>query len=90
MIVSFNPNITKKNNPPKMANNNPVAFKRDFNEKELKSMADNEASVLNDVIYFIRSGVIKAQDGAKQTLQNLMQKHPDKPMLKVVYSKFPA
>jgi len=91
MIINFNPNVSNKMNTPKLAKSKApsVAFKRNFTPKELEKMADNESSVLNNVILGIRLGVIRAQDGAKDTLAKLIQQHPDKPILSVVYSKFP-
>jgi len=91
MIVSFNPNMTvaKRNNTSQIAKNNPVAFKRNFTTTELEKMAANNSETLNNVILLIRLGAIKAQDGAKNALEQLIQKHPDKKMLAVVYSKFP-
>ncbi|MEI8377121.1 MAG: hypothetical protein WCF95_01145 [bacterium] len=89
MIVSFNPTISnKKNHPPKMVNNN-VAFKRNFDSKEIEGLTKDKANVLNNVLVFIRTGVIRAQDGAKDTLQKLMQNNPDNGNLQIIYSKFP-
>jgi len=91
MIVNFNPSVSNKMNTPKLAkNNNPnVAFKRNFNAKEIEGMAKSQDNILNNVIVGIRFGAIRAADGAKETLAKLMQQHPDNKMLSVVYSKFP-
>ncbi len=89
MIVSFNPNITKKNNPPKMANNNPVAFKRNFNAAEIKGLKEGKASFLNNISIFIRTRLITAEDGAKTTLEGLIKEHPDKGYLSIILSRFP-
>lgn len=91
MTVNFNPNISnKKHNPPKMVNRNPnVAFKRNFTAQEIEGITKGKDNVLNNVIVAIRIGLIKAQDGAKETLQGLIKQNPEKPYLNVVLSKFP-
>jgi hypothetical protein len=89
MIVSFNPTISnKKNHPPKMVNNN-LAFKRNLTEKEIKGLVSKESSTVNNILTFISAGVIRAQDGAKDTLQKLMQNNPDNLGLQLIAARFP-
>jgi len=91
MIVNFNPSVSNKMNTPKLAkNNNPnVAFKRNFNEKEIEGLVKGKANILNDVGVFIRTGAIRAQDGALEVLKEIMLKNPNKPYLERVLAKFP-
>lgn len=90
MITNFNPSVSKNSSIKVAKNNTPnIAFKRNFDSKEIEGLAKGKANVLNDVIVFIRTGVIRAQDGAKETLQELIKKHPEKKYLEVVLSKFP-
>lgn len=65
MIVSFNPNVAKKNNSSQMVKNNPVAFKQaHINSEHIKQLAtctnSNWVSKLKRTLYFAIKG--KPQD----------------------------
>jgi hypothetical protein len=90
MIVNFNPSVSKKMNTPKLAkNNNPnVAFQRNFTPQEIEGLTKGKANVINNVMVFIGAGLIKAQDGALQTLEKLLEKDPKNPGLSFVKANF--
>lgn len=90
MIVNFNPNVSKKMNTPKLAkNNNPnVAFKRNFNQKEIDGLVACKAEIYNNIMFAIGIKLIRAQDGAAKKIQELLAANPNNRLIKQVAAKF--
>jgi hypothetical protein len=70
MITNFNPSVSKNSCSKLAKNNNPnVAFQRNFTEKEIEGLTKGKVNILNDVGVAIHIGLIKAEDGALETLK---------------------
>ena len=67
MIVSFNSNIAKRNNPQTEKNANGVAFKRDVTDNELKALQEGKTSTYNTLRTLISATVVLPEDLSAKT-----------------------
>lgn len=52
-----------------------MLLSKEINAKEIEGLKIGKTNVLNNVMVFIGADLIREQDGAKKTLENIIEKH---------------
>lgn len=78
-MITLNPAVSSSNlKRTKTQAQGKVNFKRGFEAKELEKLQKNSADTMNVVMAFIRTNIIRKQDGALQQIQAIHGKFDER------------